>query len=274
MSRVFFEQEHYFEILPDSLFEKEFEDYIVRHSQNIFPEHYVLPFKKTITSPFGNVVADLILISKKYQNWYIAEVEMAYHNYNNHVFPQMMKLFNGDYNNESIIEYLITKESQLSQNKIEQLFSNPPKLLLILNEEKIDWFTDLKNKFSVISCAIKIFRCPGKSQDQQFQIPYEIFQLIYEYPNLHLTKITNLLAHPQLPLLLIEDHSKLNLRPDTMIELEFQNYLHSSWKVVSLPENKFGIKLNGRTSDFKINRKYELFQAEKEGFPLFLNCYE
>ena len=79
MARVFFQENQFKQILPSSFPEGKFEKIITLQAPNLYPDYYVIPFKKKVVSPYGNSTPDLVFIAKDHKDWYVVEVEMSYH---------------------------------------------------------------------------------------------------------------------------------------------------------------------------------------------------
>ena len=157
MARILIEETWYDELSPSALYESEFESIIVRHSETIYPNFYVIPFKKTVFSNEDSARADLALISHNYQSWWVVEVERSEHSLDGHVLPQVRTLANATYD-ESICNYLCNKCSDLDKNKLSgMLKGSQPKVLVIVNRPKLDWTLALK-RYDAELAVVEIFR--------------------------------------------------------------------------------------------------------------------
>ena len=97
MARLLIEDSWFEQVEPTTFSETEFEDRVVLHAPSIYPEYFVIPFKKRVESDEGAAVPDIAFISRDYKEWRIVEVEMGYHSFSSHVEPQVQKLANADY---------------------------------------------------------------------------------------------------------------------------------------------------------------------------------
>src|SRR5208283_903039 len=90
-------KEWYEQVEPSTFSETEFEDRVIAHAPNVYPEYFVIPFKLTVSSPSGNQKPDLVFIARDYSDWWVCEVEMGYHDFNGHVEPQVQGLTEAHY---------------------------------------------------------------------------------------------------------------------------------------------------------------------------------
>jgi hypothetical protein len=133
MARIFLENCKLHKILPSSFHEGEFEHIITLHAPDLYPDYFVFPFKKKVSSPNGDTIPDLVFVAKDYADWYVVEVDMAYHSFSSHVEPQMARLASAQYDTVDVINYACAQCTSLDFTKTSQLFhKEPPKLLLIL----------------------------------------------------------------------------------------------------------------------------------------------
>ena len=86
--------------LPEVTFniEKEFEEEVYKNSKLLFGERSILIDKKTLLK--GNVLGGTIpdgflfdLTDETDPQFYLIEVELSKHSFNNHIFPQITKFF-------------------------------------------------------------------------------------------------------------------------------------------------------------------------------------
>lgn len=90
--RLFFDGDWFDAVPPGSTYENEFESLIQQHSESLFPGFYCARFDPLLTTPLGNVQADLALVDHEYRSWFIVEVELSTHSIHRHVKPQMEKI--------------------------------------------------------------------------------------------------------------------------------------------------------------------------------------
>ncbi len=224
---------------------------ITHQAPNLYPDYYVIPFKKKVVSPYKNAAPDLVFIAKDYKDWYIVEVEMAYHDFDTHIEPQIQKLASANYEDKSVVQYICKKSRSLDQTKIRTLIHEEPvRILLILNEMNENWAKELKNKYGVITSVCNIFQ--SSSSPSFLRPPYRAYGISHNYPIYSLSLTTTCTVHPYLSYLGIDDNSKLNLKPGDSITLEYNNYI-TFWKGIEGPGKPLWLQMQGR--DEFINRK-------------------
>lgn len=256
MSRLFLQTHRFQQILPSSFHEGEFERIITLQAPHLYPDYDVIPFKKTVISPYGNSKPDLIFIAKDYKDWYVVEVEMAYHSYSTHVEPQLLNLATANYDDPSVVGYICQQCHSLDSVKTAKLIRDEPaKILLILNEFNTDWARDLKNKLGVITSVFNVFL--GKSPGIQIQQPYQAFGISQNYPIYSMSVATSCTVHPYFAYLGVDDNSSLQLKPGDEVTLEFENCI-TVWKALQGPGKPIWLKMNGRDEFVDRKRAYQI----------------
>lgn len=251
MERIFLRNNRFRKILPSSFLEGEFEKLITLQAPDLYPDYHVIPFKKTVVSPNGNRKPDLVFVDKDYRDWYVVEVEMTYHSFESHVEPQIHCLSTANYDDPDVISYLCRQCASLDRQRTADLVrSEPPKLLLILNEVQEDWARELNNKYGAITSIFEVFH--NGDFGAEMTSPDRAYAISHNYPVYSRSIITKCSVHPQLTYLGIDDNSALHLRTGQEIMLEFSGCV-TFWKVVGGPNDTLWLKMIGR--DDYINRK-------------------
>jgi hypothetical protein len=214
MARILINELWYEQVEPCSFGETEFEDRIVLHAPSVYAEYYVLPFKQTVEASMGKARADLIFISRNYDDWRVVEVEMGYHSFDDHVEPQVEKLANAQYGKPQA-KYLFDKYNYLDLDKLTTLISNTqPQIIVIVNEPKPDWIKRLTRHNAIIA-VFELFR----AEDDK-----EIFRVNGEYPTLISDNICACSFHPIIPRYLqIHEPNLLNFPLGMKIKLRYNN---------------------------------------------------
>ena len=185
----------YEQIEPSTLYEIEFESQIAVHATSVYPNYFVIPFKKSVrawnsrTGQDEGVTPDLAFIAKDYQEWWVVEVEMGYHSLKNHVIPQVSKLVNADYTADVAI-YLAKQSCDLDSDNVQSLIKNSDtKVLVILNQFITDWTKTLKETGASVA-VFEVFR----GEDGR-----EIFRANGEYPSTYTEMASDCFFHPTVP---------------------------------------------------------------------------
>lgn len=130
-----------------------YENKILNHRDQLFPDYYCVRFKKSVESIFGTGIPDLVLIDKQYREWIVVEVELEHHSLYGDVLDQIMKFAHGDYTKEHA-RYLKEKNQFLDFEKLLQLITGTqPKIFVFVPVEKPEWSRQLlpfNTKISVI----------------------------------------------------------------------------------------------------------------------------
>jgi len=222
MARILVDGEWFEQVEPSTFSESFFEDWIVLHAPSVYPEYFVLPFKKTVESDYGTVKPDLIFISKDYEDWRIVEIEMGYHSLGTHVEPQVQKLANASYGVPEA-EYLCSKQSLLNFKKVVQLLEEAqPAVLVLVNEPRLDWGKSL-SKYGARVVVFEMFRSERNK---------EIFRVDGEYPTRYIDTISECFFHPFIARLLeIRNPEALALPLRGILKLRYNNCI-TEWERV------------------------------------------
>jgi len=255
MSRIFLQNHKFHQILPSSFHEGEFEHIITHQAPNLYPDYFVIPFKKTVISPYGKSAPDLIFIAKDYKDWYVVEVEMAYHSFNSHIEPQIRNLAFAEYYDADIINYICNKCTSLDFSKTSSLIrTESVKILLILNEMNEDWKKELRNKYSVVTSVFNVFHNNGSLPIIESTRAYGIG---HNYPVYSQSITTTCTIHPYLNYLGIDDNSNLKIKPGEHITLEYNNYV-TFWEGIEGPGRPFWLRMDGRDELINKRKTYQI----------------
>lgn len=251
MTRIYLHDHKFHKILPSSFSEGEFERIITLQAPNLYPDYYVIPFKKIVVSAFGKRKPDLIFVAKDYRDFYVVEVEMAYHSFESHIEPQIHSLATARYDDADVIRYMCSQGVNLDQSKTAELVHNEPaKILLILNEFEQDWAAELKNKYGVVTSVFEVFH--NSASGFEITTPHRAYGISHNYPVYSLSATTKCSMHPLFAYLGVDDNSRLQLKPGDEITLELDGCV-TFWKGVEGPGPSLWLRMEGR--DECINRK-------------------
>ena len=144
--------------------ETEIEKWIQQHADTLFPHHYVIPFKKDVTSRRNAATKrpDLALIRHDFSAWVVVEVELERHDLN-HVLNQTSVFLDGDYNLPEIAKYIQEQFAKVHNKTVtlaqmsNLLDSHPPSVLVIADEHAEDWQVELE-RLGVEFCIFEIYK--------------------------------------------------------------------------------------------------------------------
>jgi hypothetical protein len=117
--------------MPNLGDEARYEKHIAYLSSHIFPDYYWCDFKAEVRHPDGLVHADAALVAKDYSKWYVLEVELSQHRWDEHIRPQLSKLSNGIYSDKNRRQ-LISRQPSLSDAGMKRLDIYYPEIALII----------------------------------------------------------------------------------------------------------------------------------------------
>lgn len=157
MARILLKGEWYEALLPDAIYESEYEDLIIEQSQWLFPQYHTIPFKKTLESEFGNGRPDVALIAQDFSHWWLIEVELGTHAFRQHVFQQVA-VFSSAVVHPDLAPYIASKLKNAPRAQLlEMLLGAPPRVMVLVNQVKPDWAIELK-RWNAIVCVVELFR--------------------------------------------------------------------------------------------------------------------
>ncbi len=144
--------------------ETELEDWIYQHANSFFPHHYVIPFKKIVSSKRTRETGkpDLALIRHDFSSWVVVEVELSKHTLD-HVLGQARVFLHGEYNLLEIAQYvrgqlLRLYSKHVALRRLMNLFdSASPSILVIADEYVEDWKKEL-GKLGVQFGIVEIYK--------------------------------------------------------------------------------------------------------------------
>lgn len=151
--------EWYDEIDGTSFYEINFEEILLSKINYVYPDFLGVKFSIKITNLDGeSAKPDLAIIRKDYLEWYVIEVEMGRHSWEDHVEKQVRVFSTGIYHAEKIAEYMKNKNDELDIVRLEEMITNyQPKVLVVVNEEKWEWEKNIK-KYNALLSVFQIYR--------------------------------------------------------------------------------------------------------------------
>lgn len=157
MKRILANGDWYDPISQTALYEREYEDVILEQSASLFPQYYAMRFKKLVSSEEASARADLALIHKSYTKWWVCEVEMGDHSFEEHVDPQVKTLSRAAYSPE-VADYLCKQCEALDLNRTKAMLKGEqPRVLVIVNTPMPQWLHDLR-RYDARVMFIEVFR--------------------------------------------------------------------------------------------------------------------
>lgn len=226
MARIFVDNSWYEQVEPSTFSEVEFEMRVTLHAPSVYPFYHVLPFKRALRAPddtvesrVSTVIPDLIFIAKDYSEWWIVEVEMAYHSFGSHVKPQITKLLSAEFGIEEV-NYLCSKHKFLDNLRMVQMVDNTPiRVLVVINQNRPEWANHWTK--NVVFATFELFR----SDDNR-----DLFRVNGDYPCVLVEKLSSCTFHPIVPRLLgIDEPSQLEIARYGNVKLLFNNCV-TEWR--------------------------------------------
>lgn len=157
MRQVLIDREWYDAVSSASVYEEEYEALLLQNAAALYPGFHLVVFKKQVHSDYGTTAPDLALIDTEYRKWWTVEVELAHHNLQGHVMPQVEKLSVADYGDDSV-EYLLSKAPILDATRLaEMVCCQPPQVLVVVNAPRPQWVVALRH-FDAAVQVVQVYR--------------------------------------------------------------------------------------------------------------------
>jgi hypothetical protein len=249
MSKILVNGIWYEQISVSSMYEREFEAIILQRSDLLFPQYYLVPFKKTVYSDEDSARADLALIERNYREWWVVEVELSQHSFEGHIIPQVETLTRAKYGYDEA-KYLSQQSTKLNYERLEDMMKGiQPKVLIIVNQPKTEWVLPLK-RYQTLMTVVELFR----SDRNEY-----ICRVNGESPTPNLSVITECQVHAQLRTFLsIASPASLNVAAGATIGISFQGTL-TEWKRTDL-KNAVYLVFKGKENPLRRSIVYMLLR--------------
>lgn len=158
MARLLLRDEWFEPLSLHAQYESEFERILLAYAELLFPAWHLVPFKVDVRSEEGIVKrADLALIEREYRRWWVVEVEMARHDLNSHVLPQVRVLSYGRYGQRHA-DALIANDHSLDQHRLATMIrGEQPRVWVVVDRPCPEWISPLRAVGAVLG-IVEIFR--------------------------------------------------------------------------------------------------------------------
>ena len=157
MAKVLFENNWYEEISPTGVYETVYEGMVKAHAPNLWPRFQGVHFKANVYAGAEGVAADFALVERNYTEWWIVEVELAHHSFENHVLPQTRKLAEAKYGEDEAVK-LCEACPKLDLSKVKSMLKeHQPRVLVVVNKPRLDWIKPLA-KHEAALAVFEIFQ--------------------------------------------------------------------------------------------------------------------
>lgn len=145
----------------DNYYEIEIEEKILKHSGDVFSGYYVIKGKFTFSNKAGErSSADLLLISKDFTRWIIAEVELASKSLS-HTQMQIRVFTDAKFNIDELSNYCLNQNNKLKpfEASLKTLLKETPEVLVIFDSYHEKKLNELKNNFKQLKvCVFEVYK--------------------------------------------------------------------------------------------------------------------
>jgi hypothetical protein len=141
---------------PDAPTEAEFELEVAKALSWMYPRHVCIPFSGSFRHGTRCYRPDLALVAKDGSHWFVIEVELVSHSFENHVLPQIRAFQSGEPEPDCASQ--ISKMLGLSQEQAQVLIEQIPRTIAVIaNKLDHSWSKALAT-ISVQMLAVSIYR--------------------------------------------------------------------------------------------------------------------
>jgi len=141
---------------PDASTETEFEMVVARALSCVYPSYVCVMFSGSFRYDDRIYHPDMALIAKDFSHWFIVEVELVTHSFENHVLPQVRSFQYGEALPDCVSS--LVKTNLMNAQQAETFVSVVPRTVAVVaNKWNSDWYVGL-SALQIQLLAISVFR--------------------------------------------------------------------------------------------------------------------
>jgi hypothetical protein len=250
MARILAKGEWYDPISQTALYEQEYESIILQEAPNLFPQYRTVPFKVIVDSEDGSAKADLALVHKDYKKWWVCEVELAEHSFENHVEPQVRKLSRAEYG-QKVAQHLCSQCTGLEEARVFAMLKGAQPLVLVVVNQQMDQWKQCLRRYDARVVFVEVFR-----SDFGHQVYLVNGDEIAEDQALLTRCVVDGMIRNMLR---VESPGALPVRPGEPIEIRFGGGV-AVWERADVSDTVFLIPR--RTPNLQCSTAYDLIQQD------------
>jgi len=158
MSKIFSDRLWYQEIDLGPKSEKDLSNIFKSHVPGLFPDLEAFEFEHVMRTSGRTTRADLCLISKSQNRWYIVEVEKSSHDYHDHVHPQLRRFKNAIFDGDLIKRFTSNNPGRVTESMAKLMLDKHPGFIVVVDaNKKNDWRKALRSE-NVSLLEVRLFR--------------------------------------------------------------------------------------------------------------------
>ena len=161
MARLLFDGQWFDPVQADSIYESDLEDLIIAQASELYPNYWVMKYKRVINSEYGTAIPDLAFIEKSYRSWYLCEVELGSHDLLSHVIPQVSVFCNARVG-AAEASYIAQRNDTLDGGRLGDMMRGvPPGVLILVNTFDPSWQKAI-SQWGALVGFIEVYRDPAQ----------------------------------------------------------------------------------------------------------------
>ena len=250
MARLLHKDEWFEEIASRGHYEIDFEMILQQEAERLFTSYHFVPFKTPVYSDEDADMRepDFALIHQSYRSWWVVEVELGHHSFNNHVLPQVRTLARAKYG-QAEADYLCHRNPSIDKDKVIEMFKGDvPRVLVVVNAPVNGWAERLR-AFDAKVVICQVFRS---------RLNKYILRLNGEYPSENDEVVTTCECSRLLKrLLVIHAPAQLRLQKDEQVLLYYEGQA-VKWERLDTGEQVYLHAL--RDHNLEPGKRYEIIR--------------
>jgi len=205
------------------------------------------------------------MIKNDYSEWYVIEVEMERHGWENHVEKQVRVFTNGLYEKDKVAQYMIDKDTEFTKlqgkaprldlDRLKKMINDhQPKVMVVANEPVKEWIQGIR-KYNALLSVFQIYK--GLNGHEIYRVEGDIPFVLRNKSHCEILKGSSDILVVYTPTFINEGHKEV-------IEITF-NGKQPKWTRMNDGE-KVNLILKGSTHYLQIERKYILYLSDKDEY--------
>lgn len=140
MARLLVGTQWYETVGSQSWYERDYEAVVIDRAEHLFKHWRCVPFSETVVGDDGTrKKPDLALVDHHYREWWVVEVELAHHDLNGHVLPQVDAFRTGTYEARHAAA-LHARAADLELGRLEaMMLGEPPRVIVLVDSPHTRW---------------------------------------------------------------------------------------------------------------------------------------
>lgn len=156
---------------PTIDYEADFEKVVCEVLPELYVDCHVIPFKVLLEYEGENWKPDLAIVHKKFQYWFVVEVETASHSMQKHILPQVIAFRDGTFGEQAA--RALAEQIKISEDQANTVINHIPRYVCVIsNHEDLDWSRRLYAE-NIQYMSISVFKEPVQNK-----VTYSVYGIL------------------------------------------------------------------------------------------------